>query len=118
MLSKIRRYITKNACINIFKNMVLFVIEHCDIVYAGTNLTKIENLFYRGLRTCLDCNKKVSRKSLCEDCKIASVDNRRDTHLLLFMHEHELLDLAFSQKPYSPSFLDLAKELLKTYTMF
>ena len=59
LLSKIRRYITEDACINIFKTMVLSVIEYCDIIYAGTtqaNITKIDNLFYRGLQICINCN--------------------------------------------------------------
>ena len=57
VLSKIRKYITENACINIFKTMILSVIEYCDNIYAGTsqdNLTKIDHLFYRGLRMCLN----------------------------------------------------------------
>ena len=52
LLSKIRRYITKDACINIFKTMVLSVIEYCDIIYAGTtqaNITKIDNFYLQGL---------------------------------------------------------------------
>ena len=90
ILSKIRKYITPAASINIFKTMVLSLIEYCDIVYAGTNqtnLTKIDNLFYRGLRICMDCNNKRSRKILCKDCKIASLEDRRNAHLLIFMHK-------------------------------
>ena len=59
--------------------MVLSVIEYCDIIYTGTtqsNITKIDNLFYT-----------TSRKVLCNECTIAPLCNRRDTHLLLFMHK-------------------------------
>ena len=90
LLSKIRRYITQYACINIFKTMILSVIEYCDIIYAGTshaNLAKIDNLFFRGLRICLDCNIMTSRKVLCKECMVAPLSNRRDAHLLLFMHK-------------------------------
>ena len=90
LLSKVRRYLTPAASINIFKTMVLSLIEYCDIVYAGTsamNLTKIDNLFYRGLRICLDSNVKLSRPILCKDCKIAPLEDRRQAHLLLFMHK-------------------------------
>ena len=48
LLSKIRKYITEYACINIFKTMILSVIEYCDIIYAGTsqgNLSDIDKLF-------------------------------------------------------------------------
>ena len=37
LMSKIRKYITETACINIFKTMVLSLIEYCDIIYAGTS---------------------------------------------------------------------------------
>ena len=90
LLSKIRRYITQFACINIFKTMVLSVIEYCDIVYAGTtqlNLSKLDNLFYRGLRICTNDNTSISRKVLCNNHAIAPLTHRRDTHLLLFMHK-------------------------------
>ena len=90
LLSKIRRYITQEASINIFKTMVLSVIEYCDIVYAGssqTNLTKIDKLFYKGLRICLDYNNTLSRKILCNECTVAPLANRRESHLLLFMHK-------------------------------
>ena len=90
ILSKVRKYITQSACISIFKTMILSIIEYCDIVYAGTsqtNLTKIDNLFYRGLRLCLDCNNRMSRRILCMDCGVAPLEDRRDVHLLLFMHK-------------------------------
>ena len=90
LLSKIRRYITQDACINIFKTMVLSVIEYCDIVYAGTtqtNLSAIDKLFYRGLRICLNYNNMISRKLLCNQCMVAPLKDRRNAHLLLFMHK-------------------------------
>ena len=46
--SCIRKYLTKNASITIFKTMILSLIEYGDIIYAGTNqtnLNKIVNLF-------------------------------------------------------------------------
>ena len=70
--------------------MVLSVIEYCDIVYAGTNqsnLSKLDNLFYRGLRICTNDNTSISRKVLCNNRAIAPLTHRRDTHLLLFMHK-------------------------------
>ena len=57
--------------------MVLSVIEYCDIVYAGTtqtNLSKIDRLFYRGLRICLDYNNTKTDKVLCSDCRVAPLD--------------------------------------------
>ena len=88
LLSKIRKYITTDACINIFKTMVLSVIEYCDILYAGTsqkNLSDIDKMFYRGLRICTYSNNYITREALCRDCTIAPLDKRRYAHLMIFM---------------------------------
>ena len=56
LLSRIRIFLTVQACINIFKTMVLSVIVYGDIIYAGTlsgSLNKLDRLFFRGLRICL-----------------------------------------------------------------
>ena len=63
LLSRIRRYLNKKACITIFKTMVLSIVEYGDIIYAGTpkvNLDKIDKLFYRGLRICDASNTNIS----------------------------------------------------------
>ena len=67
LMSKIRKYITEPACINIFKTMVLSLIEYCDIIYAGTsqgNLSNIDNLFYRGLRICINNQAHLTKMNL------------------------------------------------------
>ena len=90
LLSKVRKYITTDACINIFKTMVLSLLEYCDVLYAGTtqrNLGDIDKLFYRGLRICMYTNNYTSREILCNGCKIAPLDKRRLAHLLIFMHK-------------------------------
>ena len=90
LLSRIRKYLTKNACINIFKTMVLSLIEYGDIIYEGTalkNLDKLNKLFYRGLRICDNSNNKVSKDVLCNDSHISTLEKRRELHMLLFMHK-------------------------------
>ena len=90
LLSRIRRYLSKQACILVFKTMVLSIIEYGDIIYSGTsklNLDKIDKLFYRGLRICDASNSALSKNQLCKECDIVPLDKRRDVHLLLFMHK-------------------------------
>ena len=90
LLSRVRRYLNKEASILISKTMVLSIIEYGDIIYAGTsnaNLDKVEKLFYRGLRICDATNIHVTKDQLCEDCNIVPLEKRRDAHLLLFMHK-------------------------------
>ena len=90
LLSKIRRFLTVQACITIFKTMVLSVIEYGDIIYAGTssnNLDRIDKLFFRGLRICLGNEITFTREELCHECNISLLKKRRDLHLLLYMHK-------------------------------
>ena len=94
LLSRIRKYLTTLACINIFKTMVLSVMEYGDIVYSGTsfgNLDKLDKLFYRGLRICLG-NEAYSKEELKHECNITDLTKRRDIHLLLFMHKQKEKD--------------------------
>ena len=70
--------------------MVLSLIEYCDIIYAGTtqsNLNDIDKLFYSGLRLCTYTNIKMSRDVLCKECRVAPLDKRRQSHLLIFIHK-------------------------------
>ena len=50
LLSRIRKYITTEACIAIFKTMVLSVIEYGYIIYSGTstgNFNKIIKFLFK-----------------------------------------------------------------------
>ena len=90
LMSRIRKFLTTQACINIFKTMVLSVIEYGDIIYAGTsvgNLDKLDRLFYGGLRICLGNENIFTKEELCNECKISILSKRRDLHLLLYMHK-------------------------------
>ena len=101
VLSKIRKYITSEACILIFKTMILPIMEYGDIIFNGTasnNLDKVNGLFYRGLRICMNYNYKISKEELCNDCKLKSLIDRRNVHLLLFMHKQSS-KLSLLKKP-------------------
>ena len=90
LLSRIRKYLTTQACITIFKTMVLSVIEYGDTIYSGTsegNLNKIDKLFYRGLRICMGQDLVLNKEELCTECSISTLAKRRDIHLLLYMHK-------------------------------
>ena len=89
LVAKIRRYITTEACINVFKTMILSLLEYGDVIFSGTsvrNLSSIDRLFYRGLRICLNFNFTLSKEDVCNECHISTLVARRNLHLLLFMH--------------------------------
>ena len=90
LLAKIRKYLTRNACVTVFKSMILSLIEYGDVIYEGTsasNLDDISKLFYRGLRICCQSNVKILKGELCDLCRISPLEIRREVHLLLFMHK-------------------------------
>ena len=92
LLSKVRRYLTTEACITVFKTMILSLIEYGDIIYAGSsqeNLKKIDKLFYRGLRICMGPHRNFNEQELCNECSIAALRDRRQAHLLIFMFKQK-----------------------------
>ena len=116
LMSKVRKYITESACINIFKTMVLSLIKYCDIIYAGSsqgNLLKIDNLFYRGLRICNNNQAYFTKQDLISNCKIAPLKDRRLSHLLVFMCK-EKENISLLKIPKFQTRLHLAP-VFKTY---
>ena len=64
LLAKIRKYLTKDASLKVFKSMIVSLIEYGDIIYEGTsckNLELISPLFYRGLRIYIPNNGEFSK---------------------------------------------------------
>ena len=67
--------ITPEACINVFKTMILSLLEYGDVIFAGTsvsNLSSIDRLFFRGLRICLNFNFTLSKEDICNECHIST----------------------------------------------
>ena len=79
LLSRIRKFLTTQACITIFKTMVLSVIEYGDIIYSGTsscNLDKVDRLFFRGLRICMGNDIVYTKDELCLECRVSTLSPR------------------------------------------
>ena len=56
LLAKIRKYITQDVAICIYKTMILPVLEYGDVLYDGVNkklIGKLQTIQNRCLRTCL-----------------------------------------------------------------
>ena len=90
LLAKIHKYITKYACITIFKAMIISLMKYGDIMYAGTsarNLDDITKHFYRGLLIYCQSVDQSAKQELCHQCHISPLEVRRAVHLLLFMQK-------------------------------
>ena len=93
MLSKIRRYITDEAATRIYKTMILPMMDHGDVLYAGANnrlLKKLQTLQNSCLRICMYKNYHISVNNLHLLCKVQKLDVRHEMHLKLFMFKQKL----------------------------
>ena len=73
LLSKVRKYITTDAAIRIYKTMILPLVDYGDILYDGTNsalLTKLQTLQNRCLRLCMYKNCYMSVNDLHKMCLV------------------------------------------------
>ena len=92
LLSKIRKYITFEASVRIYKTMILPLIDYGDILYEDTNqvlLSKLQTLQNRCLRTCVYKNYHISVNDLHEICTVVTLNKRRIMHLILFMFKQK-----------------------------
>ena len=92
LLAKIRKYITQEVALQIYKTMILPIMEYGDILYDGSNqkLTgKLQVLQNRCLRTCLLPNQHLPTIRLHEIGSIANLKMRREMHLQLYMFKQK-----------------------------
>ena len=105
LLSKVRKYITKDAAIRIHKTMILTLIDYGDVLYDGSNqklLKKIQTLQNRCLRTCVYKTYHISVDNLHEICTVSTLDKRRIMHLKLFMFKQKCHSPEMSSTPKNP----------------
>ena len=81
--------------------MILSLLEYYgDVIFPGTsagNINSIDRLFYRGLRICLNFNFYLPKDELCKECHISTLCDRRNLHLLLFMHRFKECENLFKK---------------------
>ena len=78
LFSKVGRYLTTEACILVFKTIILSLFEYGSIIYRGTsvgNLLKLNRLYFRGLRICLNANNREHKNLILQNCQISSLDD-------------------------------------------
>ena len=102
MLGKIRPYITNNACIQIYKSMILPYIDYGDIIYASTNqlnLRKIQSLQNRCLKICLGLRHTTPTQNLSSSAQVAHLNKRRTAHLRNYMFKNKTNDELIDSRP-------------------
>ena len=92
LLSKIRKYVTFDAAIRIYKTMLIPILQYGDFLYDGSNqnlLDKLQTLQNRSLRIIYSKQFHVPVVLLHEVSYIAKLALRRRMHLLLYMHKQK-----------------------------
>ena len=92
LLAKIRKYITQDVVIRIYKTMILPVLEYGDVLYDGANkklIDKLKTIQYRCLHTCLLPQEHIPIIRLHEICGIGNLGMRRTMHLQLYMFKQK-----------------------------
>ena len=92
LLSKVRQFIDSSACIKVFKTMIAPLIDYGDVIYSGTsdkNLSKVQKLQNRGLRTCLNTHEHVSRIQMHQLCEVSPLKLRRTCNLRKHMFKQK-----------------------------
>ena len=92
LLAKIRKYITQDVAIRIYKTMILPVLEYGDVLYDGVNeklIGKLQTVQNRCLRTGLLPQEHIPTIRLHEICGIGNLVMRRKMHLQLYMFKQK-----------------------------
>ena len=97
LLSKIRKYITIQQSITIYRSMIVPYFDYGDIFLTNINLKtidKLQKLQNRALRVCLALDGRSNVNDLHNTCNINKLTHRRHTHLLNFSY-HRARDAHF-----------------------
>ena len=94
IFSKIRRFFSNKAALNVYKTMILPYFDYGDVVFMFSSesmLKKLDRLHLRGLRISENINNSFPKDDLLELCNISSLCNRRLVHLRNFMFNRKHL---------------------------
>ena len=89
-LSIIRKYLTKNAAITIYKSMILPYFDYGDVFLINANqqlLGKIQRIQNRGLQICLGVEARTKTSAAHLSSKVARLADRRVAHLRNYMYK-------------------------------
>ena len=89
LLSKIRKYLSVSSALKVYKTMILPYFDYDDIIYgtAGKEgLDKLQRLQNKGLKLCMNYDRRHSTDDLHRVTKCPKLDARRSAHLNNFMY--------------------------------
>ena len=88
LLSKIRRYMTEEVALKIYKSMIIPYFDYGDVIYgcaSNEGLDKIQRLQNRCLKICKNYNARFHTRALHLETGFPSLSARRIAHVNNFM---------------------------------
>ena len=92
LLSKIRKWITEDTAVFIYKSMIAPILDYGDIIYMGglsANLSKLQRLQNRALRICLNIHHYLPTILLHQQTKVPNLVTRRSSNLKKYMFKQK-----------------------------
>lgn len=85
MLGRIRKRLTQRAALDIYKTMVIPLMDYGDIFYdsgAKSLLSKLDSLQRRAVRVAMNLHRSECTKAVAKNLNIMELSTRRKLHLL------------------------------------
>ena len=92
MLGKIRKYLTTDVALLIYKTMILPYFDYADVMFTKAfvnDLDKLQRAQNKCLKTCMQLKVTTDTDRLHRMSMIPKLKNRRQAHLLNFMYQRQ-----------------------------
>ena len=92
LLSKIRKFITEETAVFIFKSMIAPILDYGDIIYMGgveDGLARLQRMQNRALRVCLDIHDYIPTILLHQQSDVPNLRTRRSCNLKKYMFKQK-----------------------------
>ena len=101
IFSKIRKYLTVQASLCIYKSTILPYIDYGDIFYqacSNTYLQKIQDKQTKALKICYNIFGNQDENILHTNANLATLKKRRDSHVLNFMYKRKGMEIYLDRR--------------------
>ena len=98
LLSKVRRFLTEDVALKIYKSMILPYFDYGDVLYGVANaagLEKLQRLQNRGLKICKGSDRRFNTARLYSLTSSPMLKSRREAHMNNFMYGRLRLDYGY-----------------------
>ena len=87
LLYRVRKFMSTQVRLKVYRSHVLPVIDYCDILYAGSNvdlLARLQRVQNKCLKTCLDLHILTPTELVHATANLPTLENRRIYHIKIY----------------------------------